>query len=453
MLLNEIAEAVDGVLINSHGEDIEIDSVSTDSRKINKNTLFVPIIGENADGHDFIQAAFEKGAVCAFTQREKNTEKFPLIKVKDTVKALGDLARYYKSSLNVNTVAVTGSVGKTTTKDIIASVLSQKYKVLKTEGNYNNEIGMPLTIFNMNKDTQMAVLEMGMSEFGEIDYLCKIAKPDIAVITNIGTSHIENLGSREGILKAKTEILPYIKQKGAAILNADDDMLITLKDRAGCNIIWYGIENKSGVYADNIELLGLSGSRCDIHLDGEVLKVFIPVAGKHMIYNAMAAAAVGKKFALSNEQITEGIRKFTPTKMRMDIKKCKNGITIINDVYNASPQSVKAALEVLKNSENSRKIAILGDMLEMGSYSNKYHFEVGEYAAKLGIDIIIAVGELSEYIKQGAEANNALKVFYFKNQEEIEPENILKKGDIVLVKASRGIHLENTVDKIEKVEL
>lgn len=452
MFLKNIVNAVNGKLLNTLDENIEIKNISTDSRNIGENTLFVPIVGERVDGHNFIKSAFEKGAVCAFTEKEENITEVPLIKVKNTVKALGDLAKYYRKSLDVKVVGVTGSVGKTTTKDMVASVLSQKYNVLKTEGNYNNEIGMPLTVFNMDKNTEVAVLELGMSEFREIDYLSAIAKPDIAVITNIGTSHIENLGSREGILKAKTEMLPYIQEKGIVILNADDDMLITL-DTEKYNIIWYGIENKCGIYADNIQLLGLEGSKCDIHTGKEILSVYIPVSGKHMIYNAMAAVAAGKQLGLDNEQIVKGICEFIPTKMRMNIINCENGITIINDAYNASPQSMKAAIDVLTGSACIRKVAILGDMYEMGDFAPKYHKEVGEYAAKADIDVIIAVGEISENIKSGAEEAGAKKVLYFRKQEDIKLQEILKKGDIVLVKASRGMHLEDTIDKIEKVEL
>lgn len=460
ILLKDIVKAVSGKVLNTL--DIENSyafDVSTDSRKIQKGTLFVPIIGENFNGHDFIENAFKQGAICALTQQydEDIMKKYMVIYVKDTVVALGDLARYYISQLDIKVIAVTGSVGKTSTKDMIASIVSTRYKILKTQGNYNNEIGLPLTIFNIDDSCEIAIVEMGMSQFGEIRYLSSIARPDIAVISNIGTSHIENLGSREGILKAKSEIFENLKENGFSVLNCDDDMLMTLKGKTSLDIRWFGIENIMGSYADNIKLSGLVGVSCNIHIDGEVFSVNIPSPGNHMVYNALSAAVIGKALGLSIEEIKRGIEDFTPSKMRMDIIHSHNSITIINDTYNASPQSMTAALDVLKSSTDGRKVAILGDMLEMGEFSQKFHEQVGKYAALSGIDTIICVGEDSKYMYNAAKDNKTLnqQILYFENQQNLQKEilNIIRQYDTILVKASRGMHLENTVEQIKKVEL
>jgi UDP-N-acetylmuramoyl-tripeptide--D-alanyl-D-alanine ligase len=460
ILLKDVVEAVSGKLLNDSGiENNYVLDISTDSRKIQKGTLFVPIAGEKFDGHNFIEAALAQGAVCALTEKydEAIMKKKVVIYVKNTIAALGDLARFYISLLDIKIVAITGSVGKTSTKDMIASILSTQYSVIKTQGNFNNEIGLPLTVFNIDDTCDVAILEMGMSEFGEIRYLSSIAKPNIAVISNIGTSHIENLGSREGILKAKSEIFENLKEGGLAVLNADDDMLLTLKEKLGSTVIWFGIENKVGLYADHIQLLGLYGVRCAIHMDAEVLDVNIPSPGKHMVYNVLSGIAVGRALGLSLDNIKKGIENFIPTKMRMNIVSANNDITIINDTYNASPQSMVAAIDVLKSSAEGRKIAILGDMLEMGNFAQQFHAQVGDYVASCGIDIIICIGEYSKFMYEAAKVSKSLnqQVLYFSSQQDLEKEilNIVKSHDTILVKASRGMYLEKTVDKIEKVKL
>lgn len=466
MLLRNIIKAVNGKLLtNKDIEKLYIIDVTIDSRKTKKGSLFIPIAGERVDGHDFISVAFENGAICSLTEKEEIEikEDYIIIYVKNTVKALGDLAKFYCSLFNSDIIEVTGSVGKTTTKDMIASVLNQKFITLKTEGNYNNEIGLPLTLFRLKKEIAVAVLELGMSQLGEIKYLGSIAsKPCCVVITNIGTSHIENLGSREGILKAKTEIFDNLDENGIMFLNSDDDMLLTLKDNPNFpqnKIWWFGIENKIHTYADNIELLGLDGVNCDIHLgnyNNEILNIHIPSPGKHMVYAALVAVAIAKYYEFSLEEIKEGIEAFIPTEMRMNIIKSKN-LTIINDAYNASLQSMKSALDVLKSSGKNRKVAILGDMFEMGEYAPNIHKEVGEYAVTIGIDIVICIGKLAKYIYNSAyiNKNSSQIVLYFEKQEDLYDKlfEILKKYDIILVKASRGMYLEKTIDKIEKVEL
>ncbi|MGL4791330.1 MAG: UDP-N-acetylmuramoyl-tripeptide--D-alanyl-D-alanine ligase [Anaerotignaceae bacterium] len=442
LTLKEIALAVNGRLENCEDENLKISVIATDTRTIGKGDLFVPFVGENFDGHTFIETAFEKGAVCVFSQVPT---KGCAIFVEDTRAAFRDLSMYYLSLFNVKVVAITGSVGKTTTKDMIASVLEQKYSVLKTQGNFNNEIGLPKTIFNLNESHEVCVLEMGMNSFGEIEKLSFIAKPDIAVITNVGVSHIENLGSREGILKAKSEIFSFMKKDGVAILNKDNDLLRTLK--LDFKTLWFGI-NEGDFYSNNIKPMGIEGIFAILHNENSEVEVKIPIPGEHMVLNALSAMAVGKCLGLNNHEIKKGIEAFVPTGMRMAIEKTKGGITIINDCYNANPVSMKAAIDVLADTEG-RKVAILGDMFELGEYAQALHKEVGEYALEKNLDLVVCIGELSKNIYQACNKGNAL---YFETQEDFFEYGGIKKGDVCLVKASRGMHFEKTVEKLQEVE-
>ncbi len=457
MTLETIKNTVGGTILGADKTDkntIFVYGVSSDSRKIEQGDLFVPIKGERVDGHDFILTAFEKGAVCSFSEKEMTPpEGKYVILVEDVQKALLELAEYYLTFFDIPIVGITGSVGKTTTKDMIASVLMQKYHTLKTEGNYNTNIGLPLMVFRIDKEHEVAVLEMGMNSFGEIHNLSKVTKPDIAVITNIGVAHIEMLGSREGILKAKSEIFDYMTPEGVAILNGDNDMLQTLNGKISQNIVWYGIENKNGIYADGIRIEGLENTRCILHTPKGELELLIPVPGMHMVQNALAAASVGLQMGLSLEEIKKGIETFTMTKMRMGIEHTKRGITIINDVYNANPVSMKASLDVLASAAG-RKVCILGDMGELGLHGEQMHQEVGEYAAEKGIDIIISIGELSKSLHQGAIRLGAKNVYHYDTQEDFWSEGLsmLSSGDVVLVKGSRSRGLEKTVEKIQGVK-
>lgn len=452
LTLNEIAKAVNGKISNN-SNNVFITGVTTDTRNVKENDIFIPIKGERFDGHDFILQAFEKGAICSLScENIVVPEGKYIIYVEDTRKALRDLAQYYRLSFpTLSVVAITGSVGKTTTKDIIASVLSQKFNVLKTEGNFNNEIGLPLTVFNLNENHEVAVLEMGMNNFGEISRLSKIAHPDIAVITNIGVSHIENLGSREGILKAKCEIFDYFKN-GLAVLNVDDDMLITIDKKLDCSISWFGIENKRDIYTNNIEYNGINSINCTICTPKGNFDVSINIPGKHMIFNAMSATAVGLHLGLTLEQIKKGIEEFTPTKMRMSVIELKNNTTIINDSYNANPISMKSAIDVLAKAKKE-KIAILGDMLELGDFADNMHYEVGEYAAIKGIDKIICIGELSKNIYNGS-LNKGGNVYYFKTKDEFFKSSVFNQciGNTVLIKASRVMNFEKIAEKLQEVE-
>lgn len=450
LCLREIAENIGGRLF---GEDIVINSISRDSRDIGENCLYVPLKGDKFDGHDFIQMACAEGAVAILTEKE-GIYPVPYILVKDTRLALGDIARYYIKSLeNLKVVAITGSVGKTTTKDIVASVLSRKFKTVKTQGNYNNDIGVPLTIFNIERDTEVAVIEMGMNHFDEIDYLSSIALPDIAIITNIGVSHIENLGSRDGILKAKCEVFNHMSEDSLKILNGDDDKLVTIA-RKYKNLCYCSMNEFAEVYASDVVEKGLNGISCVIHLDDNsvLVEVDIPIPGKHMVKNALFAAAVGRSLGLSAEEIKSGIECFHPTAMRMDIIEDEK-YTIINDAYNANPQSMKAAIDVLISCKGV-SCCILGDMFELGENSPKYHAEVGRYALSKGVDYLICIGDMCENMYEAAIAIGGGEVSYFKTIDEFfsAMERVLPKNANILVKASRGMHFEKVIDRLRSVK-
>jgi len=449
LTLGEICAAVGGK--TAADENIIIRSITTDSRKIEEGCLFIALSGERFDGHDFIPSAFEKGAVCCLS--EKDGFEGSVIFVEDTKKALRDLAEYYLSTLDIKVVGITGSVGKTTTKDMIASVLAQKYNVLKTDGNFNNEIGLPLTVFRLDSSHEVAVLEMGMSEFGEISNLTKIAKPDVAVITNVGVSHIENLGSREGILKAKCEIFEGLKNGGTAVLNLDNDMISTIKDKTVFNTIWFGVENKGDFYAEDIKDKGLEGIDCRIVSEKESFEVSISVPGNHMVLNALSAAAVGKTLGLTAGEIKKGIECFVPTGMRMSVEKTENGYTIINDVYNANPVSMKAAIDVLKKAKGVRT-AIMGDMFELGTFAKELHEETGVYAAKSGVEKLIFIGEASKHGFMAALSEGCSAVYY-KTVDDFLNDDIkafFAEDETILVKASRGMHFERIVEKLHEVK-
>ena len=429
-----------------------------DTRKIKEKDIHVGLLNEEANGGIFYKDAFEKGAIGCIIQdveiteedKKKYKDKF-IIKVDDTLKALQQIAEYKRSFYNIPVIAITGSVGKTSTKDMVASVVSQKYKTLKTEGNYNNHIGVPLTILNL-KDHEAMVVEMGMNHFGEISLLTNIAKPTVAVITNVGTAHIGNLGSRENILKAKLEILEGLQDGGKLIINNDNDLLNKWNTKNNIvDTVTFGIENKSDVMAENI-IDKEDGST--YILKGENEKIEVPVGGRHFVLNSLCGIAVGKALGISIENIKEGIRNFELTKKRMDISKIENNITIINDCYNANYDSMKAAIEYLGKIQNARKIAVLGDMLELGDFSKELHEKVGEEVEKNNIDILVVVGTEAKYIKQKAIEKGFDKDRIIECETNIEAAekigNIMKENDYILFKASNGMHFGEIIDNLGK---
>lgn len=446
MTLENIEKACGGRYIGTEAEKkTEVLGVVIDSRQVGSGYLFVAIPGEKVDGHKFIPDVFAKGAAAVLSEQQLEDPAGPYILVESTTKALRDLAEYYRKSLDIKVVGITGSVGKTSTKEMIASVLSEKYKVLKTEGNYNNEIGLPLTIFKIRAEHEVAVLEMGISEFGEMHRLATMANPDICVITNIGLCHLENLKTRDGILKAKTESFAHLKKDGIAILNGDDDKLSTIRQVGDKEPVFYGMEEKmeyredakKSVYATGVENLGLYGMQVRIHTPEGERDVRIPIPGEHNVYNALAATAVGLSLGLSLDQISSGILKAKTIGGRTNLLNT-GSMTVIDDCYNANPVSMKASLDVLATAEG-RKIAVLGDMGELGENEKKLHYEVGEYLAKKEIDVLFCAGELSEEIAKAAQKESkTCEVYYFKTRDALLEQLLpfLKKGDTVLVKAS-----------------
>ena len=457
IMVKDILKVTGGKLIIGD-ENKVCNNFSSDTRNINKGDTYIGIKGENFDGNLFWREAFEKGADAVITQGENlenedvsEWKEKVIIQVEDTLKALQEIAKFKRSLYDIPVIAITGSVGKTSTKDMIANVVSQKYKTLKTEGNNNNHIGLPFTLLRM-RDEEVAVIEMGMNHFGEISNLTKIAKPTIAVITNIGTSHIGNLGSRENILKAKLEILEGMEKK-FLIINNDNDMLHEWKQKQEIkDIRTYGIENESEVMADKIELKE-EHSEFECCFKDEKFKIKVPVGGIHFVYNAMCAALVGKILGLTKEQIKKGIESFELTKKRMDIEVLSNGVKIINDSYNASFESMQASLSVLGKFTNERKIAVLGDMFELGEYSKELHEKVGKEVVKNNIDILICNGENAKYIVQEAERQGMKKenIYYVKEKKEIIEllRDVLKINDVVLFKASNGMKFYEMVEKVK----
>ena len=440
MKVKDILKITNGKLICGD-ENIEINDFSKDTREIKDGDTYIAIKGERFDGNDFCQNAVDSGAkVCIVSKDIGAINGVAIIKVEDTLKALQDIASYKRMQYDIPVVAVTGSVGKTSTKDLIASVVSEGYKTLKTKGNYNNEIGLPLTVLSL-KDEEAMVVEMGMNHFGEIRKLTNIAKPTVAVITNIGTAHIGNLGSRENILKAKLEILEGL-QGNTVIINNDNDLLYkwALENKDKYNIITYGITNESDYMAKNIKSYEdksefTVSSKTDINNK----KILVPVGGEHFILNSLCGVAVGEYLKVPTEKIIRGIAKLELTKKRMEILKSKSGATVINDTYNANYDSMKAAIAYLKAIENKRKIAILGDMLELGDYSKELHEKVGvEVDSK--IDILITIGKEAKYIAEKSKAKQIIKCDSI--EEAIEKiKEIETKDDAILLKASNGMKL------------
>lgn len=450
LTLNNIANACGGVLKGATGNAYtrEVTSVVIDSRKVTEGGLFIATKGERVDGHSFIADVAAKGVLAVVCERDIDTP-IPYILVEDSFKALKDIARFYRMQLSIPVIGITGSVGKTSTKEFIAGTLGVKYNVCKTQGNFNNEIGLPLTVLSIKEEHDIAVIEMGISDFGEMSRLSDIAKPDTCVITNIGQCHLEQLGDRDGVLRAKTECFYYMNHDGAIFLNGDDDKLKGLKAPWNRSISYYGLLDREGIYPTEVTDNGLFGSEAVFHIGDESFHVNIKRPGIHMLYNALAAAGVAKEYGLTNEEIIKGLDSVEATSGRSNVFKAGE-LTLIDDCYNANPVSTKAAIDLL-NRAQSRKVAILGDMFELGADEKALHFEVGNYAASAGIDIIVAVGALAENLYQGAkEADIVAECIYYKDVDECisNISSILKAEDSVLIKASRGMHFEKIVEAL-----
>jgi len=452
----ELVEAVGGKLLWGQTEKVFC-GITTDSRKVEKDNLFIPLIGEKFDGHDYIEQCFDAGAAICLTQKPIPERKDgSAILVSDTSKALRDIATWHRNKYNIPVIGITGSVGKTSTKDMVACVLSKSYEVLKTQGNFNNEIGLPLTLLNLEPRHQAAVIEMGMSGFGEISRLTAAAQPEVAVITNIGVSHIEKLGSQQGILAAKLEILEGLKQGGLVALNGDDPLLKALSGKLGFRTVFYGMEAGLDYCARDYRSLGESGTEFNIVIEGLKYRVKVPVPGIHNVYNALAAIAVGLEMKIPMNTIVEGIAQFSPGNMRQNIIGHK-GLKIINDAYNASPQSMQAAISVLEElSAKTRGIAVLGDMLEMGVLSREQHYSVGNFIKDKKISILITVGNESANILQAVadSGNSAISLRHFEDNSHALDylKSIVKQGDYILIKGSRGMKMEQIAEGLLKLQ-
>ena len=497
MTLRRIADACGGILHekNNMGNQ-EVECIVTDSRQAGPEALFAAIRGERVDGHRFIPAVFEQGALCVLSEQELPEDtKGSWIKVISTLQALKDIAEYYLRQMNIPVVGITGSVGKTSTKEMIAAVLSQKYRTLKTLGNFNNELGLPLTVFRLRDEDEIAVLEMGISDFGEMHRLAKIARPDTCVITNIGQCHLEFLKDRDGILRAKTEIFDFLKPDGHIILNGNDDKLITVRNVDGIEPVFFGLPDQAGadvreegncadlsecrdgqrtvsgadvrkdtpektengnsapelsIWADGIQSCGLKGISCRIHTPQGTFSVLIPIPGQHMVYNALAGTAVGLTYGLTPEEIRAGIESLESLSGRFHIIETED-YTIIDDCYNANPVSMKASVEVLQDAD-SRRVAILGDMAELGEKETELHREVGSFAGACKIEKLIGVGPLcKELVAAAKEKNPQLDAVHCDTLgqllENLEKE--VQKGDTILVKASHCMEFGKIVERLQ----
>lgn len=450
--LKNIARITGGAL---HGCPLELETkeatgVVIDSRQITEGGIFIATRGERVDGHSFIPAVFAAGALGVICEEAPQEAAGPYILVKDSFQALKEIGEFYREQLDIKVVGITGSVGKTSTKEFIAGVLETKRNVLKTAGNYNNEIGVPLTILRIREEHEVAVLEMGINHFGEMHRLTKMAKPDICVITNIGECHLEFLGSREGILKAKTEIFDYSNPEGDVILNGEDDMLRRVEQVHGKAPVFFGFDQGNDVYATDVVSHGLLGSTCQIHMGDMVLDGKVSLPGRHQIANAMVAAKVGALLGLSKEEIEKGLTRVAPTAGRGHLID-KGSYLIVDDCYNANPVSMKAAIDLLTEAQG-RKVAILGDMFELGENERELHYGVGRYVAEKEIDLVLLAGELSTEMERAilAGGTKTQVVHYLTRDLLIEDlPNHIKKGDTILVKASHGMGYQNIVEKLE----
>ena len=448
LTFEELLKYCNGKVIVDKGEKT-FNTLSTDTRNIKNGNVFLALKGENFNGNKYVKEAFKKGATVAIVDEvlfDENNIDGVVIKVNDGKRALLDIAKGYREKLGLKVVGITGSTGKTSTKDLVSAFLSGKYKVFKTKGNFNNEIGLPLMVLQLDSSIDVAVLEMGMSDFNEIHNLADCARPDIAMITNIGVSHIENLKTRENILKAKMEITDFFNKDNVLILNEEDDMLTTVSDKE-YKIVKTGYNENYDYYANNIKLTKETTS-FDLNYNGNSYKIELPMVGKHNVLNALLAIGASFELGLTVEEMIEGLKNMEATSMRLEFID-GDGIEIINDCYNASPDSMKAALDVL-SSRDGRKIAILGTMRELGDESSNSHKEVAKYASNK-VDMLICSGEFIDDFKEGFEKEQ-IKLYNTKVNLINDLNSIIKPGDVILVKASRGEKFEEIVEALKKIK-
>lgn len=447
---------------NGQADAVRITGVTTDSRRVAPGSLFVPVVGERVDGHDYIEAAREAGAAAALWEQDRPLPadaKLPLVRVKDAILALQAIAAGYLAHTGAKVVGVTGSNGKTTTKDLLAAVLSTGFRVHKTEGNYNNHIGLPLTILGAPDGTDVFVLEMGMSEFGEIELLSKLAKPDAAVITNIGESHLLQLGSRRNIAKAKLEIVSGMKPGGLLAYFGQEPLiaeelanLVAAGEAKDIDTVTYGEAGDCALLASRIDV-SAEGTSFDVN-DAPGIRFELPIPGRHNAINALAAIAIGRRFGLADAQIAQGLRAVKLTSMRIERGAARNGAVVLNDAYNASPTSVKAAIDLVAQLTGyGSKWIVLGDMLELGPDEAAFHAGIGEYLDPSKVDFALLYGPLSRHAYDAAKGRFAEgKLGYFTDKTDLIDRLLaeLRPDDLVLVKASRGMRMEEAVAALHR---
>jgi UDP-N-acetylmuramoyl-tripeptide--D-alanyl-D-alanine ligase len=457
--VREVLRATGGRLIQGNSKG-RFSGVSLDSRTIRPGSLFIPLIGERFNGHRFISQALEKGArgfLINVQERSRGRDSLKeggiMIEVKDTLVALGDLAHLWRKKHPIPLVAITGSNGKTTTREMLAEILKIKFKILKTEGNFNNLIGVPLTLLRLRKQDEVAILEMGMNQSQEIKRLAEISQPTIGLITNISFAHVEKLGTLAAVTQAKGELIEFLGKDGLIVVNADDPNVLKLAQKSRSKKITFGIESPSDLTVRDISFCGTKETKFWLSLGGEEIEISLGISGFHNIYNALAAAAAGVAFRVEPQIIKEGLENFRPFRMRTEIFHLKGGIVLINDTYNANPRSMDAALRMLVELKGKKRgIAILGDMFELGSHAQKAHDELGALAQDISVDFLFAFGKYGRIVGQKAteQGMDEDRVFFSEDLEEIvsRVEKIVKHGDRILVKGSRGMKMERIVEKI-----
>lgn len=449
MNLKKLEEVINGEGLHESFHHLEIHGVCIDSKNMKEGNLFVPIIRVK-DGHEYVKEAMDNGAIASLWKKSYGSppKGIPIIFVDDTLFALQQLAQFYRREINVKVIGITGSNGKTTVKDIIESILRSTYRVHKTKGNFNSQIGLPLTILEMKRDTEFLILEMGMSEKGQIRNLSRIAQPDVAVITMIGQSHLETLGSRKEIAKAKLEIIDGLRENGLFLYNGDEPLLPRNNKTSSVNCKTFGEKDTNDLFPTNVQL-----DEYGVHfkLNHTKIQYDVPLHGKHNILNAIVGIVVGQFYKVPTEKIQEALQQINITQMRFQFLTAKTGFTIINDAWNASPSSMKAAIETLqKLNAYEKKMIVIGDMLELGKEAKTYHREIGKMLNEESIQYVFTYGALSEIVAEEARKNyHTGKVQSFDNKDEIAEEvlKIITKNDVVLLKGSRGMALEEIVQK------
>ncbi len=445
--ISEIAKALK-IEAPCEGEILEI---CTDSRVAGPGSLFIAIEGEHLDGHDYIEKALERGATCILAHKDGSWSADKVLRVKDTLRGLLDIAAYYRTKYKPHVIGITGSVGKTTTKDMVAAVLESGFTTIKTIGNQNNEIGAPKTILSIDGNTQAAVIEMGMCGFGEIQDLAQAARPEIGVITNIGVSHMELLGSRENILKAKLELADCLPDGATLFLCGDNDLLRNVKIPR-LNVVFYGMENPDCQVRGEVTRSTPLNTWFTIHWQGKNWQACIPGCGNHLVQNALVAFAIGVTLGLPADKAVEALKNYVPSGMRQKVVEA-GGVTVVEDCYNASPDSMVAAIKTLSAfPKTGRKILVLSDMLELGDISKQSHYDVGVYAAKSGVDTLLAFGEEGAQYVKGASESGLKDARWFEQKSEVAPAiiSILQQGDLIWFKASRAMKLEEVLEEVYK---